>query len=1482
MDMFGLGILLNAKDQASASIYRVSNALEELSSQLEDTALMSQKQMGIITHSIQATKENLDIGLAFTSVGSEFLSMSNAMISPLVSLGNQVVSTSSQFEQWRMTLKALYGDAEVATQKLQWGMNLAAQTPFDVEDVTQALIGFKAVGAEADAQFANASGEMRSFLEYMGDLAALRPDVGLQGVLMGVRNLLGGDGGRSLKMRMDIDLENILGRDFGSTTEEIMQDLVTVSDKLANGLMTELEGTWEQMISNLEDQSTRFFLAIGDGGAFEQIKKSLKTVSDAVGEIDDDRMAKIGKNIASAMNLLTKPLELVSQLVTKVAMAVIKLIETSPLFSKLIVGFLGVVAGGTALAGVILLLNGGFFILKGALAILPGLITTLKVNIMTLMSTIVRLLPKVALWGSALALVYKAWKDDFGGIRTLLTNYMNNMYKAFSYSAEISQMGVDDMKKALSELDTTTFGGWLTYRLVQLRVLWIALADAWNDNTLSDENFQKARELGLLPIIETILDLKARFESFVEGFTQGSTIVINGVVKVASKIIEVASDIVTSIFPVKKGVDDVSDSVKGIDLDKWEKFGEITGYIVTIIGGILLVSKVVGVITAIGGAVMKVFGFVTKLISIISSIGKVIGLVVSGIGGLVTTILGFFGIVVSAPAWLVGAITIALVAIVALLLKHSELFRNIVSTTLAIITAVILGAVVAVIGIIMSIVTVVMTVVGIIATVVGTLVGIVTTIVLGISAIIYSGVMLIYGVISTIITAISVIITTLVGVVSTVIAFITGFFQTGFALIQAVIQTFLAVAKALFTGDFTTLAETLKNIWSNFANRLESIWNGVMNSIRNIWDTVKTVLSQAWDSLKEKWSGIMSNISEVGTGTVEAIKKVWSGIGTFFSGLWSGIMDTASTMFSWLADKFSWVTSAVSTVKGVFSRNTGGSSSVEDGTASRMSGNMVGLNTGGYVKTEGVAMLHPNEVVVNDELTQRLRAYLDTNEGGSNSSVVQLSPNIEVNVPELNNVISLAEYRDRKSTVQPMVSNADYSRSLTSNYENDYSKSLTTNYANDYSRNLTKTLANNYENDYSRNLNNTYANDYSKALEKHYTNSYSKIMNSNYENDYSKVLTKNANTNDYFNYSTNRNNNEDYSKSLVNNNAVTNTLNRSINNMGDSLDYSKLINMDNAYSYARNNSVVSDMSKSLVETLATNNDFTKSLTGDVSTKMISNISNSDVFDTSKNDYTNRLAQNSASNSTSILESINNKNTDLISNLDTTLNKTLSRDINVDVTRSTDNSKVIDFAKYLVQKTNSTNNNMANSVNTNAISNKSIVQGSDLLSSQANDNSYLNSVNSGDKIEQITKLSNDMYRHILNNKTSSINNYSNSLNNNVSKDLYNNLISATDLVHNLGDNTINNNTSDYNSVNEDYNTKTLYNKVGNVPTNTSPYTSNTETKTQKVDNSITINEGAIQITMTNGSEKEIDALVKKLFQKIQRENELRNTLRYKAN
>ena len=47
---------------------------------------------------------------------------------------------------------------------------------------------------------------------------------------------------------------------------------------------------------------------------------------------------------------------------------------------------------------------------------------------------------------------------------------------------------------------------------------------------------------------------------------------------------------------------------------------------------------------------------------------------------------------------------------------------------------------------------------------------------------------------------------------------------------------------------------------------------------------------------------------------------------------------------------------------------------------------MIGLATGGYVKDTGVAVLHPNEVVVNDDTTRKLNEFLNQQNTGASGS----------------------------------------------------------------------------------------------------------------------------------------------------------------------------------------------------------------------------------------------------------------------------------------------------------------------------------------------------------------------------------------------------------------------------------------------------------------------------------------------------------------
>ena len=627
-EWFGLGIALELRDRMSQGLETARNSFERFRSTTQQSVQDVEAQIDRL-NSLQIT------GALLSGTGSMLTGMGASLLNPVVNLGKEVINTSSQFEQWRMTLKALYKDADVATEKLAWGMKLASTTPFEMTDVTQALIGFKAVGAEADTMFTNANGQARSFLEYMGDLAALRPDVGLEGVMLGVRNLLGGDGGKSLKMRMDIDFENILGRDFGTTTEEIMQDLVTVSDQLAGGLMTELEGTWSQLISNLKDQATRLYLAIGDNGAFDMFKNSLKGFSDIINSIDDDRMAKIGKNIAEAFKMIWKPVQWVINGLQSVLKVILKLAESDSVFSKLVLGVTAFVGSLLALTGVMLTLGGGFIQTVSSLGIFllmlqtsplkfAGILTSLKLLAM-------RLLPLIAVMG-ALAV---AWKTDFMGIKTTMTNFTNTIRTAWSEANRISSLGVTDMLAELDKLDTKTFGGWLTYNLVKLMVLWEALCEAWNTNELSDETFQKVNALGLLPLLSNILDMKMRVEAFFKGFMEGASVVgkiVVGVFKALWSVIRPVADLILEATGIVLGFR--TEVEGGVNTEAWQSFGKVIGFLT----GMFLVYK--GVMLAVSG-VMAVWNTITTIASAVTTaFGVAMSILTSPITLVIVAILG--------------------------------------------------------------------------------------------------------------------------------------------------------------------------------------------------------------------------------------------------------------------------------------------------------------------------------------------------------------------------------------------------------------------------------------------------------------------------------------------------------------------------------------------------------------------------------------------------------------------------------------------------------------------------------------------------------------------------------------------------------------------------------------------------------------------------------------------------------------------------
>ena len=965
MNMFGLGVVINATDNMSKGFMTALNTLNDFEERIDRVAHATQSGISEIELNMMKMNNLSLTGMGLQEFGSQISGVGQAMLSPFVQFGQQITATGNQFENYRLTLKALYGDVNEASSKINEAMDLAAKTPFQLEDVMGSVIGFKALGVEVLDTMEDVTGESRTLLEYIGDLASLRPDVGLEGMLYGIRNLLGGDGGRSLRSRLDMDFEQMLGFEWADTTEGMIEQIVMASQQIANGLMKEMEGSWSHMTSNLEDQWDKFKLAVSDAGAFDSVKNTLKYFYDIIDAIDEDKMATIGKNISSAFNMLWKPIDLIARGLGKVIQTVINLVAESPMLTKVLTGF-------TAISGTVLVLVGAMTMLGGSVLIayagfkgLQILFTKLPVFVMTALpklASAITMFGKFALVGGAL---YLAWKSDFMGVRTVLQTFMNNVATAFSESSRISKLGVDDMLSALKQLDTTTFGGWLTYRLTQIRVFWIALCDAWNDYTLSDENFQKVQALGLLPLLETILDLKMKAEAFFKGFKEGWETVNAVVSPIIQWIGDKLSDLIDFLFPVEDGIKNINSENDKLNLDKWERMGNLVAQFAY---GLMLglgIFKIVSFVGSVIGGIVKVFSVVG---GVITFVWDAIGLIVTGISVITGLSVG----------WVV-AIIAGLALLVVGFIKYKDEIIEIAGKVLGGIASVIAGVVTGVLFAIMSIgvaiTTFFMLIGGVVGTVCGVIAGVIATVALTIQAVFQSALEIVKALFLTAFETIKGIVCSIIGVVTTVMLTFQGIIDTALAIVKGIFDTVIAVIKAVWTGDFSSLGETIKSIWSGVGEKIKEIWSNVSEKVTEIWGWVKSQLSEAFNGIKEAWGTAMDNISEIASNCVTAIQDVWGSIGTFFSDMWQGIMNSASSLFTWLADKFSWVTTTVGAVQKFFNWG-GGDVKVETNVPKPK----VGLNTGGFVKDEGVAMLHPNEVVINDDLTRKLRTFLTENE----------------------------------------------------------------------------------------------------------------------------------------------------------------------------------------------------------------------------------------------------------------------------------------------------------------------------------------------------------------------------------------------------------------------------------------------------------------------------------------------------------------------
>lgn len=1062
MNNFGLGLVLDFTDNATPGIQRVTQAYEAMENSFNN--------------GINSTGEALasQVGMNLSTLGDSLIGVGESVTGVFKNLVNNVKTTGSDFESFRITLGAVYKDADVAQQKVDQLLEFSKKSPFEIQDTKDMLLVLKAAGVDAFEEITNASdGFSQQALSWITDLMAFKPDVPVTRWKLALTNFLGSGEAKVLRNILDSgDISSIIGREIADTTEGRMQDLMDVVSNLGvENLTNKLFGTMEQQASNLGDVFTELYLRIGDKGAFDSIKRIQSNLlsiltGDEVANAMDDITTAISESI---VNLLA-PVERLTEKIHDLGVEVVNFVSKHPKVLTMGLAFVTITGSAITLLGVISKLGGAVTSFLASIKYLSGgmgALTMLRTGLWNILKVFAPLT-------AAAYILYKVWDSNIGGIQGRLSNMVTNV------------------------IDTVS-------------LIW----DAFQDNTLSVENFEKAKEMGILPLIEAILQLKYHWGFLVEGFKKGLDAFFESLSNVLVKLgildVDVSGfgELITALLE--------KITAPGLT-DNWSKLGyvlgEAVGWIIVgiallpaIIKGVSLIIKLIsGIVSAIktiitvaksvGKVISTIIGVVKVVFTVIKNIVKVLqsvwGLIkalagslkyinfgsmltgifnvlkglfgflksgimwiLTGIGEITIAILGAFGIVCTLPAWVVGLIVAAIAAIITLIVAFWDeikaFFINIGNAIADAFTAAwewftnlpwVQSAIETFNGIVDGIINtlrpIIDPVVDIINTITDTVVSIgqsIWSVIQSIgSTIAYVGgciwdiIMSIADVIGTVVSGIYNVIKSVVmgiwNIISSIIDLICNIFYAIYEIIRTIVLSIIWV----FQQAWDLICTGLGYVYDFFAMIFSWIYDNVIDPVvsaigaafdwvySNVIEPVISAIGAAFEWLRDNiiepvcdfFKGVFDAIADKVNAFCDIVKSVFSTVRDFICGAMQKvkdfvmpIIDAISSAIEWISDAISGVIDAVSGFFGGVGDFFGG---IGDGLAE-----MVGLSTGGYVKTAGIAVLHPNEVVVNDTLTKGLGGFLSD----YNKAKFTSSPLIQ------QDIVATDDYEETRNPMDP-------------------------------------------------------------------------------------------------------------------------------------------------------------------------------------------------------------------------------------------------------------------------------------------------------------------------------------------------------------------------------------------------------------------------------------------------------------------------------
>lgn len=582
---YGLSIVLDFQDNATAGMQSASSAFSSLSGSADKLS------MGIGGTASSLLDMNTSV-VGMSVLGSQFQNMGQSVLGVMKDIGSKVVDTSSSFENFQLTLKALYGDADKASKITDDLFAYANKSPFGVEDLQGMVVTLKSQGLEAfDQMIGKTTGLRQETMAWIGDLQAFRPNTTALKWKQAIQNFLSGDDNVSAKMLRNIldvgDLSNYLGHDLHKTVEGRMQDLIEIVEKTGMaGMQDTLSNTWSIVLSNMADAWTTFTYRIGFGNKENNMYRSATNAVRNLLEVEKSVFSDktIINSTSEALYGLIHPVEKFTEVVKNIAPALTTWLKNNPQVIKF--GTNLTVVGGAALVAM------------GSLLRLSGAVINYMLNVQRLGGFIGIF---NMLGNSIQALTFRSigWASALGLLAVVLTRNYGNISGLFGTLSKQAKSLFGEISNSLSQGKTLT---------------------------------QSLIDVGLQPLVDGLNAVKTTLKSIGSGVYNGIAEAL-GVFGFHSEKIEEAD------FNLKTMLNHLGEAMsnkfgEGFQ-EKWggtiDTFGRMAGAFIVAYGGSTLLAGGLKLLGGAGASLLTNFKVIaTTLMSPTGLMGLGLGAIVAG------------------------------------------------------------------------------------------------------------------------------------------------------------------------------------------------------------------------------------------------------------------------------------------------------------------------------------------------------------------------------------------------------------------------------------------------------------------------------------------------------------------------------------------------------------------------------------------------------------------------------------------------------------------------------------------------------------------------------------------------------------------------------------------------------------------------------------------------------------------------------------